>query len=646
MIAKLDRLRNSICVDLIAIVFLLTLSGQPVLAQSPKNQNQGPQFGGTYANLKPVQRRLIDEWFRQYNELTKQKLKSTEDYDKISLSIRTTFEAVTHALMTTKLTDSKGRSLGTAIDVIAYIETVQGNIPKASGDLQFRIYAALKPTALQALGNSREFKRGGDNTHYHKGYPINYRQQGKEPTIQVSCSPDGKRADVDVDYRSAKFPQAVFNGHLTSSNSDVRAGDNYNRHTNKWSGFANWWRNIFGVPLKEADLREEDEKASSKAVIPLSPRSGKGKIEEAAYDFLNSWLVEQKPNLSIAYVSRRAHPCVDLVATDEKKKLNPGLIPFYILEQMKKTNKAIGKKASLAEAASGVQLKDPSLKILNQPHNTQFVMFEVPNDTAFEFECGNRNSLTASDAAKKPSRKYGDYFGTALHLKSPQATGGTLLILWTKEDDYWKVVSWEVEPDKVEQAKTPNLGIAPAAAEIKTERVPGDPGLITATQSFFDDWFVKQNFDKTIGYFSPQCYPCVNLYLQQGGKMVRNSEEARRNILDGTKKIAAAIGRKEKLEDAIAGIVPVHPDVKVVTHPQEQAYTLLGVPDEIAKAVDCKRQVEGRQPPQKVSGPAVYGNYYGSIFQLKVPGSPAALKFLWAKENGQWKIIAYSVEVP
>ena len=95
-----------------AILFLALLPGN-VAAQAEQNI----QFGGTYANLKPEQRRLVDELYRQYNEMTKHNLKSAEEYDELSLSVRTTFEAVTHALMTTKLTDQNGKSLGTALDV-------------------------------------------------------------------------------------------------------------------------------------------------------------------------------------------------------------------------------------------------------------------------------------------------------------------------------------------------------------------------------------------------------------------------------------------------------------------------------------------------------------------------------------------------
>lgn len=49
---------------------------------------------------------------------------------------------------------------------------------------------------------------------------------------------------------------------------------------------------------------------------------------------------------------------------------------------------------------------------------------------------------------------------------------------------------------------------------------------------------------------------------------------------------------------------------------------------------------------QMVGNLGIYGNYYGAIFELKVGGTPAALKLLWARENGPWKIIAYSIEIP
>jgi hypothetical protein len=86
-----------------------------------------------------------------------------------------------------------------------------------------------------------------DNTVYHKGYPINYRGQQGTPSIQISIAMDGRLADVDVDYRASFFPVSLFNGHLSAANSDVRAGDNAERHAGRWTGYQNWWRSFFGA---------------------------------------------------------------------------------------------------------------------------------------------------------------------------------------------------------------------------------------------------------------------------------------------------------------------------------------------------------------------------------------------------------------
>src|SRR5919197_4993683 len=113
MDAKHLNLSPSIAVVLMAFVLFLIMPGAQPQKKSSGNQEEDIKFGGTYANLKPEQRRLVDEWFRQFNEVTKENLNASEDYNELSLSVRTTFEAVTHALMTSKLTDKNGRSLGT-----------------------------------------------------------------------------------------------------------------------------------------------------------------------------------------------------------------------------------------------------------------------------------------------------------------------------------------------------------------------------------------------------------------------------------------------------------------------------------------------------------------------------------------------------
>ena len=198
-----------------------------------------------YQELTPIQKELFDGYARTYNESTRFDLTAEDYFDSLMISERTTYDAVTHALMSSALTDEEGNSLGHAIDLVEGVE-IAGQYYGRSGDQQFRLYVFLKNGARETLEKSQEFSLGHLNTVYHVGYPYSFRQGGKMPSIQFSISEDHEKADIDVDYRSSKMPAAMFNGHLTSANSDVRAGDNHERHNGRWGGFVAWWRGVFG----------------------------------------------------------------------------------------------------------------------------------------------------------------------------------------------------------------------------------------------------------------------------------------------------------------------------------------------------------------------------------------------------------------
>jgi len=319
----------------------LTPPSRSVAAHSgeaqPQNALPDDAFLGTYEELQPAQQKLVDDWYAQYNRMTGAQLSPTH-YNHLSISTRTTFEAVTHALLKTNLTDRSGRAMGNALQLVQSVETVSGKVPNARGDLQFRVYVLLTPKALDTLTQCQQFYRDVDNTVFHRGYPVNYRQSGGEPSIQISISRDGRQADIDVDYRSPKFPVALFNGHLTAANSDVRAGNNTQRHDRRWIGLTDWWRDLFGLPGKEeatAPIREGE--------IPPHPRKGRGKLDEAVQDFLSSWLTEQKPELAAAYLSTRSFACLEEYGPQAGTHINAGLAPYAAAKDMAAVLHRIGK---------------------------------------------------------------------------------------------------------------------------------------------------------------------------------------------------------------------------------------------------------------------------------------------------------------
>jgi hypothetical protein len=111
------------------------------------------------------------EWVRRFNSTAKQNVDAEKAYDAARLSLRTTFDAVTHALMNTKLTSQDGRSLGTALDLIDILDDIAGEEQGARGDRQFRVYVYLNQMPKDA-GREPGVQARTRQIYYHMGFPF------------------------------------------------------------------------------------------------------------------------------------------------------------------------------------------------------------------------------------------------------------------------------------------------------------------------------------------------------------------------------------------------------------------------------------------------------------------------------------------
>ncbi len=403
------------------------------------------KFRSRYEDLEPPRRKLFDEFTRSYNEKTGFNLTPQEYFESLAVSERTTFDAVTHALMKTQLTDESGAALGSALDLVDSIERIAGQYPGRQGDEQFRLYVLLKPGAREVLDKSREFSLGHENTVYHVGYPHSYRQSGKVPTLQFSVSEDGLRADIDVDYRSSKFPKAMWNGHLSSANSDIRAGDNYKRHNNRWSGLVAWWKDLFG----EFKVGEEAGSGSlwpelppPARVNPLPPNRPLGadipEIADAALEFHADWLVRRHLDEAMEFISDEALACLALGTggTVRKPKRES------LREALGETYEVLDRATTLSTLIEAVKPWNPDLKLIPHPYDSDFDLFEVSDSLGDSFLC--RNRLEKRPQQQTAQRKFGTYYGTTFHLRLPEADEGALALLWKRENGQWRIVSFEL----------------------------------------------------------------------------------------------------------------------------------------------------------------------------------------------------------
>ena len=606
------------------------------MAATPQVSNdENRELGKSYAALRPEQKRLVDDLVRHYDATTGSKLVPEQAYDNARLSIRTTFDAVTHALLNAKLTDAQGKSLGRAIDLVDAIDQVMGEESGAGGDLQFRLYVYLKPNAVDILNRSQEFFRDRDNTSYHKGFPISYRLKEGPPSIQISISRDHKLSDIDIDYRSSGFPKALFNGHLSVSNSDVRAGNNLDLHDSRWSGLNGWWRNVFGL-LGSGGKPEQETATERLGNIPLNPgvKADKG-VDRSAHDFLQSWVVEKQPNKSVAYFARRSYPCLDVLGQKSGQPVQPGMIRLRTMMAMQKFSERTGSVNSVADVFEPADKWSEALKPAKNAYAAEFRLVSVPADMAPDEEC---LTTPADDSGKPPKDKY---FATAFRGKEGDSRNKVMSLLWAQEGGYWKIIAIRIEDSS-------NAGIVPENAAVQAmpsaeepRYISGDSAAVKNITGFYQAWIMRRNIAQASTFASQQSYQCLAAPSEDEKKLTSTAriqfalEQPLRRVPSGA-----------NLSDMMSSVQPINDLLRPVQQENSKAFAIMAVPDQMANSFLCQH----RHLPEVASdlnpADAKYGAYYLTASRLNYgeEQSPALL-LLWTKEGAEWKIVAWAVEL-
>jgi len=592
------------------------------------------EFGKSYDTLRPEQKKLVDDYIGRYNQTKGSRIVAREAYDNARISVRTTFDAVTHALIQAKMTNTKGTSLGRAFDLVDAVDEILGEEADVGGDRQFRLYVYLKPEALETLSQSREFHRDRDNTVYHKGFPACFRLKDGPPSIQISISRNRRMADIDVDYRSSTFPKALFNGHLTASNSDVRAGDNLDRHDRRWSGLTGWWRELFGS-FAGKESQAKDSSTVKRNDVPLNPpvKAEQG-IDESAHDFLKSWVVDKHSNLAIAYFAKRSYPCLEAIARRDRKPILPGMVRVRLRLSMDTFAASLTPSKEVGEVFEPDTSWYPNLRDAKNAYASEFRLVSVPSGMGQDYEC---TPISDEESSKKHKEKY---FATVVRGKQGDSRNKVMSLLWAEEGRYWKVVAIRIEDGSTASILPKTASKTLSDQNTSPEDFTGDPNAVNDITDFYKSWLISRNPAEAAHYASERSYSCIGPASQAERKMKPVDR-----IRIGLERPLAKIPEGKKLSEVMHGSRPVNELVRAVEHVNSEGFSIMAVPEQLADSFLC--QGRKKVPPEIQAKDARYGKYYLSASQLNLDGEESpALLLLWALEKERWKVIAWAVEEP
>jgi hypothetical protein len=393
-----------------------------------------------FHELAPEQQRLYEAYARRDAEARGRRMSAADHFDSQTISARTTFDSVTHALLHSTLTDAGGAELGTSFGLVGGLDRVAGQYHGRTGDEQFRLFVELTPEAVDILERSQEFFRDRDNTVFHVGFPLSFRQVGSVPNIQFSISEDGRRADIDVDYRASGLPRGLFNGHLSAANSDVRAGNNLDRHNRRWAGFVAWWRGVFGTvsddQATQGALVDAARAAAPPRALPPNRPSGApiANPQDAVQEFLTDWLVRRELDQALEATSSGLFACVNEDEDRENEAVRGDDARRILRDLMRLAVDEMDHPRDLTEAIESVELRIDASHRVSHAFDREFALMTLTSE-----EAAAGYLACAADAAPSSSTAY-----YAALFRFRRYDSAVLGLLWSQEQGHWKLRSYRL----------------------------------------------------------------------------------------------------------------------------------------------------------------------------------------------------------
>jgi len=216
-----------------------------------------------------------------------------------------------------------------------------------------------------------------------------------------------------------------------------------------------------------------------------------------------------------------------------------------------------------------------------------------------------------------------------------------MLLVWTQERGYWKIVAMRLEDSSDATIIPHNAAVEVEPVEKEPQKIAADPTAVKDITQFYEAWILKRDTKQALQLVSHRTYKCLPPSEDQ------KNLAALARIQSGLEEPLNEIPSGGNLGDMMSSVQPVDDLVRPVEQENSKAFAIMAVPDQIADSFLCENRHLPVETPELHSAEAKYGTYYLSASQLKFgeEQSPTFL-LLWTKEEGRWKVVAWVIDTP
>jgi hypothetical protein len=192
------------------------------------------------------------------------------------------------------------------------------------------------------------------------------------------------------------------------------------------------------VEVPDARAEKLDSTDGSPAAV-LEDKSILGPVDE----LLANWFLGGEIDSVMSHFSESAMACVPLLA-EEGSSIESNEHAQTLEGWLAEVAKATGGASSLSDALQGVQPWHGDLRIFQHPNQDAYVLTSGPDDMLREFHCEHRQALQDRKSPPEAVSSSGPYYETAFRIRAAGKHAPVFTFLWAREDDAWRVVSFNV----------------------------------------------------------------------------------------------------------------------------------------------------------------------------------------------------------
>jgi hypothetical protein len=166
-------------------------------------------------------------------------------------------------------------------------------------------------------------------------------------------------------------------------------------------------------------------------------------MQQAARDFLQAWFVRKDPSAAFRYLSPASFACYNVYRTESAPLASSSAEAGRLIrEQMKLLADFAGSGSTLEDMLIAAEPHHPDLRLVRHDDATTYSVAAVPDSMGTAADCARLKPGEPPRFDRESPPTYGRFYATSLRIKRAGEEAGVLWMVWARQGQDWKVVSY------------------------------------------------------------------------------------------------------------------------------------------------------------------------------------------------------------